>query len=50
METLRAEQEIRPAEAMPDVRMLLPEQAQKHRVCDGDPKPWASSSPVWSYA
>ena len=41
METLSPGQEIRPSEAMPDVRMLLLQQVQKYRVCDGDPEKWA---------
>ena len=41
MESLRGEQEIRPFGAMPDVRMLPLQQAQKHPFCDGDPEPRA---------
>lgn len=46
MEALRAKQKIRPAKALPEPRMLPPKKAQNHRVCDGDPEPWVSSSPV----
>ena len=46
MENLRGEQVIRLSEAVPDLYKLPPEQAQKHRVYDGDYEPWASPSPV----
>ena len=39
METLSPKQELRPREAVLEPRMLPPKQAQKHRVCDGDPEP-----------
>ena len=54
METLGPEQklrlEVRPSEAMPELRILPLQQAQKQRVCNGDPKSWASSSSTRSHA
>ena len=38
METLDPEQELRPPEAAPEPRMLPPQQAQKHRICIGEPE------------
>ena len=38
MENLSLEQEIRLHEAVLDMRVLPPQQAQKHRVCNGDPE------------
>ena len=39
MKNLRGEQDLRLSEAVPDLHILLPQQAQKHRVCDRDPEP-----------
>ena len=50
MENLRGEQSLHRWEAMPEPRMLPPEQAQKHRICNGEPELWVSSLPTYSYA